>query len=200
MLIDFSKIIDRWHSKKEAIYRHLYLHRFAEHGQNISFSPSNSDFIYSHIHLGNDVYIGPHACFMASIAHIYIGNKVVCGPSVTIRGGDHVFDIPGRFIKDLGDADKRKEDDMNVYIQDDVWIGTNVTILKGVTIGRGSIIAAGALVVKSVPPYTVSGGVISKKIKNRFSTIEATLLHDRTLFPDNRLSEEFIIENFNTTK
>ena len=45
-----------------------------------------------------------------------------------------------------------------MYIQDDVWIGANVTILKGVIIGRGSVIVAGALVVKEVPPYTISGG------------------------------------------
>lgn len=160
-----SKILDIYNSKKENLLRKIYIGRFAEHGVNISFTPSNSDFIYSHIHLGNDVNIGPHACFMASIAHIYIGNKVVFGPAVTIRGGDHVFDIPGRFIKDIKDNDKRPSDDKDVRIEDDVWVGTNVTILKGVTIGRGSIIAVGALVTKDVPPYTIVGGNCKKDKK-----------------------------------
>ena len=50
---------------------------------------------------------------------------------------------------------KLPKHDKPVVIEDDVWIGTNVTILKGVTIGRGSIIHAGAVVTKKVRPYTV---------------------------------------------
>jgi acetyltransferase-like isoleucine patch superfamily enzyme len=39
-----------------------------------------------------------------------------------------------------------------VIIEDDVWIGPNVTILKGVRIGAGSFIEPGALVTRDVPP------------------------------------------------
>ena len=39
-------------------------------------------------------------------------------------------------------------------------------------IGEGSIIAAGAVVTKSIPPYSVAGGVPAKIIKERFSTEE----------------------------
>lgn len=60
--------------------------KFSKCGKNLVFSPENSDFIYSHIFIGDDVHIGPRACFMSSIANIYIGNKVVFGPNVTIRG------------------------------------------------------------------------------------------------------------------
>ena len=192
-----SVLLDKYRTKKDNLLSKIYISRFAEHGSNVSFTPSNSDFIYSHIHLGNDVHIGPKACFMASISHIYIGNKVVFGPSVTIRGGNHVFDIPGKFIFDLSDKDKRPGDDADVIIEDDVWIGTNVTILKGVTIGRGSIVAAGALVTKSIPPYTIAGGVTAKKIKNRFSTVEDTLFHDKTLFTYNKLQDNYLMQNYN---
>ena len=42
-------------------------------------------------------------------------------------------------------------------------------ILSGVTIGRGSIVAAGSVVTKSIPPYTIWGGVPARFIKNRFN-------------------------------
>lgn len=132
--------------------------KFASIGRNVTFNPLNSDFYYSHIHIGNDVQIGERASFIASIAHIYIGNKVLFGPRVTIRGGNHRADIPGRYIYDIKDNEKYPTDDEDVTIEDDVWIGCNVTILKGVRIGRGSIVAAGAVVNKDVPPYCIMGG------------------------------------------
>lgn len=52
-----------------------------------------------------------------------------------------------------------------VKIEDNVWIGANVTILPGVTIGKGAIVAAGAVVNKDVAPYTIAGGVPAVTIK-----------------------------------
>lgn len=164
------------------ILRNSRIHDFARCGKDLRFHPESSDFIYSHIYIGDDVYIGPRACFMASVANIYIGNKVVFGPNVTIRGGDHIFDIPGKYILDFTDKDKRPEDDKNIEIEDDVWVGTNVTILKGVKLGRGCIVAAGAVVTKNVPPYVIFGGVPAKFIGKRFKNLDEVKLHESKLF------------------
>lgn len=94
------------------------------------------------------------------------------GPNPTIVTGDHRIDIPGKYIMDVTVEDKFVDGvnlyDQPVVIEDDVWIGANVTILKGVTIGHGSVVAAGAIVTKSFPPYSVIGGVPAKLIKKRF--------------------------------
>lgn len=71
-----------------------------------------------------------------------------------------------------------------------MWVGTNVTILKGVTLGRGCIIAAGAVVTKSVPPYTIYGGVPAKFIGLRFKSIDEVEMHEASLFKDNMLNLE----------
>ena len=62
--------------------------------------------------------------------------------------------------------EKRPEDDADVVIKDDVWVGMRAIILKGVTIGEGSIIAAGAVVTKDVPPYNIYLG--PDKMRPRF--------------------------------
>lgn len=171
--------------------------RFRRVGKNVHFFPMSSTFIYENIEIGDDVQINHGANFETWIAKLHIGNKVLFGPNVTIRGGIHPYYKAGQFIFDVPETEKRAEDDQDVFIEDDVWIGCNVTILKGVTIGRGAVVAAGAVVSKSVAPYTIVGGVPAKKIKNRFESIEQTLMHDRDLFQDCRIPDETLIKEFN---
>ena len=152
-------------------------------GSNVRFSAQTSDFTYRNITIGNDVYIGPHALFLCTESQIFIGNKVLFGPHVTIIGGDHRITDVGRFIYDV--LDKHPEDDQDVHIEDDVWIGTNTTLLKGVTVGRGAVVAAGALVTKDVPPYAIVGGVPAKVLKYRF-TPEQIQEHERQLYAEDK--------------
>ena len=69
---------------------------------------------------------------------------------------------------DITDKEKRPEDDRDIVIESDVWVGANSTILRGVTVGEGSVIAAGAVVTKDVPPYSIVGGVPARVLKMRF--------------------------------
>ncbi|MET3691645.1 CatB-related O-acetyltransferase [Methylobacterium goesingense] len=54
-------------------------------------------------------------------------------------------------------------------IENDVWIGMNVTLARGIRIGTGAIIGAGSVVTKYVPPYTIVGGNPAKFIRRRFA-------------------------------
>jgi virginiamycin A acetyltransferase len=54
-------------------------------------------------------------------------------------------------------------------IENDVWIGQDVTLACGITIGTGAIIAAGAVITKSVEPYAIVGGNPARMIRRRFS-------------------------------
>lgn len=117
--------------------------------------------------IGNNVSIGYNAIFYCTLSKIRIEDNVVIGPGLTIIAGDHNFTVVGKYICDVND--KLPENDQDVVIESDCWIGANVTILKGVRIGRGSVIAACSCVTKSIPPYAIVGGVPAKHIKNRFS-------------------------------
>lgn len=64
---------------------------------------------------------------------------------------------------------KKVDEDYDVIIGNDVWIGVGVSILGGITIGDGAIIAANATVTKDVKPYTIVGGIPAKKISQRFT-------------------------------
>ncbi len=54
-----------------------------------------------------------------------------------------------------------------VTIEEDAFIGCNVTICSAVTIGKGAIVGAGSVVTKSIPPYQVWAGTPARYIKDR---------------------------------
>lgn len=145
---------------------------FYSYGNNVHIPAGCSFSGYENISVGNNVFFGINTRVLTTKAKLIIGNYVMFGPGVTIVTGNHRTDVLGKYMCTITDADKRPEDDQDVVIEDDVWIGSNATILKGVTIGKGSVIAAGAVVTKSFPPYSVIGGVPAKRLKSRFTEEE----------------------------
>jgi maltose O-acetyltransferase len=136
-------------------------------GKNVTIM-QRTNLSFSNISIGNNVYIGPNACFLSAKAKIIIGNDVLFGPNVTIITGDHRYDLPGRTMFSINNTEKLSSNDQNVVFEGDNWIGANSTILKGVIIGYGSIIGAGSVVTHSIPKNTVFAGVPARFIKNRF--------------------------------
>lgn len=53
-----------------------------------------------------------------------------------------------------------------IKIEDDVWIGANVTILPNVILKRGSIIGAGSVVTKDTEEFCIYAGVPAKKVRS----------------------------------
>ena len=102
------------------------------------------------IQLGNYSGIGINAKVMGPCT---IGDYVMMGPNCTIYTQNHAFADPDKPMQLQGRQEERQ-----VTIGDDVWIGGNVTILPGVTIGSHSIIGAGAVVTKDVPEYAIVAG------------------------------------------
>ena len=105
------------------------------------------------------------------------------------------------YITDITEENKPKGYDKDVVVEEDVWIGCNVTLLAGVTIGRGSTVAAGAVVSKSMPPYCICGGVPAKFIKF-YWTIDQILEHEAKLYSEEerytREQLENIYKQYNT--
>lgn len=116
---------------------------------------------------------------------------------LTVVTGNHVMKI-GRNYRSITEDEKPKGYDKDVIVEEDVWIGCNVTLLSGVIIGRGSTVAAGAVVTKSFPPYSLIGGCPARHIKFKW-TIDEILEHERILYPEHkRISRKRLEEIFNT--
>ena len=150
-------------------------------GKNVKIGRHTRAEGWDNIFIGNNVSIGVDTVLLTTRAKIIIKDHVIFGPNVTIVTGNHRTDIVGRFIDEISDADKLPDNDQDVVIQGDNWIGANASIMKGVTIGRGAIVAAGAVVTKNVEPYEIVGGVPARRIGFRFQK-EEILEHERLLY------------------
>ena len=96
---------------------------------------------------------------------VVIGRDCIIGQRCFVIGG-------GSYNIDRLDIPIRKQgikNDGGVILEDDVWLGGNVTVLGGVTMGSGSVAAAGAVVTHSVPAYTVNMGVPARTVRARTS-------------------------------
>lgn len=171
----------------------VYISRMYSCGRNLTIDCLFSRYAgLENFTIGNNVNI-PHGTTMYSTeANIVIGDNVMFGPNPTIITGDHRINVVGISMNRV--YEKLPENDKDVIIEDEVWVGANVTILKGVKIGRGSVIGANSLVVKSCPPYSVVMGVPSSIKRFRFS-VDEIIEHEERIYPqEKRYKREYLIK------
>lgn len=71
----------------------------------------------------------------------------------------------------------------DIIIEEDVWIGANVTLLAGAYLRRGCVVGAGSIVSKEVPPYAVVVGAPARIISKKFE-LEDILKHEAALYTE----------------
>ena len=130
-------------------------------GKNVKIRPYVQLLTY-----GGEIVIGENVLinqFTILYGHggLHIGNDVQIASHSVLIPVNHKYDDINKPIKDQGVTK------LGIQINDDVWIGSNVSILDGVTIERGCVIGAGSVVTRSVPEYSVVVGNPGRVIKNR---------------------------------
>lgn len=132
-------------SKREAILATI----LKKVGLNVHFEPVFRCEFGTNISLGDNFYAN-YDCIMLDPHDIVIGNNVLLGPKVSLFIANHAIDSAERIE---GGCYAKP-----IFIEDNVWIGGNVTVLSGVTIGTNTIIGAGSVVTRSVPPNVIAAG------------------------------------------
>jgi len=92
---------------------------------------------------------------------VRIGKGTMIAPNVTITDSDfhRIWPPENRAIS------PGFENDADVIIGKNVWIGMQAIILKGVHIGDNSVIAAGSVVTRDIDADMLAGGIPTKKIR-----------------------------------
>ena len=108
-------------------------------GHNVNFNGMNITG-GGRVIIGNNFHSGPE-CLMITQIHNYDGGKAIPYDNTYLY--------------------------QDVFIEDNVWLGSRVIILGGVRVGEGAIIQAGSVVVSDIPKYAIAGGHPAKVFKYR---------------------------------
>lgn len=117
-------------------------------GKSIVNNNFHCDYGFN-IHFHGLVFIN-YNCTILDTSPVHLGNNCFIAPNVCISCASHPI-YPSQREEDLLISKP-------IHIEDDVWIGANVTVCGGVTIGKGSVIGAGSVVVKDIPAGVVAVG------------------------------------------
>jgi len=111
------------------------------------------------IEIEDGTVINNNSVIIADGASVSIGKKCLIGTYFSAVTSDfHNIDPEKR---DSGDFPR-----IDVVIEDNVFIGNNVSILKGVTVGENSVIGTGSVVVSDIPENVIAAGVPCKVIRH----------------------------------
>jgi acetyltransferase-like isoleucine patch superfamily enzyme len=113
------------------------------------------------VEIGAFSQVGPFTVILGGFG-VTIGDNVMIAPHVVIAAGNHDYlqtEKPMRFAGNLSKGP--------IVIEDNVWIGANVTITDGVRIGRDAVIGANSVVTRDVGAFDVVGGMAARVLFNR---------------------------------
>lgn len=145
--------------------------------KNVKFESNNSigDFVnLSNCSIGNHTYISSQSIIcntkMGRFCSVGAGVKIGLGihPSTDFVSTHPLFYSLRKQSGNTFVTKQKFQEEKEIIVGNDVWIGANAIIIDGIKIGDGAIIAAGAVVTKDVSPYEIVGGVPAKLIRKRF--------------------------------
>ena len=110
--------------------------------------------------IGDDSGLGAFS-FIGAAGGVWIGKNVIMGQRVSFHSENHITartDIPIR----LQGVTRQ-----GIIVEDDCWVGANVTFLDGAHVESGCVIAAGSVVRGLIPSCSIAAGVPAKVIRSR---------------------------------
>jgi acetyltransferase-like isoleucine patch superfamily enzyme len=134
--------------------------------RTVRMSPTVSVRNGSRISIGPGSEIGQGSQLWAgnTSGRIDIGDHALLAPNVFVTTSNYDFDSTDGPVMHAGSQER------DVFIGDNVWIGTGVVVVAGAHIGHGAIVAAGAVVSGTIPDMAVAAGIPARVVRMRCRT------------------------------
>lgn len=188
-MISKIKILFKTKNKK-------FRNRFARIGKH-SIVMHNSQLVPENMYLDDYVVIQNNINFISFKGRLIVKKYSVISSGCIIIPASHKLKVGIPFyastIKHIADENK------DIIIEEDCWIGAGAILLPGIKIGRGCVVGAGAVVTKDIPPYAVVVGIPARIIATKFC-IDDIKTHERKIYKkEERLEENVLFQLFQST-
>ena len=165
-------------------------------GKDNNILPPCSIGVPQNVYLYDYTLVQPGATFIIAGGEVHIHKWSSLSFNCTIITGNHcpTVGVNQRILERMHINDNERD----VIVGEDCWVGANVTLLSGTKLGRGVVVGACSLVNKEIPPYAVVVGIPAKIIATKF-TLEQVLEHERMLYPEEeRLTKDYLVNLYET--
>jgi acetyltransferase-like isoleucine patch superfamily enzyme len=141
----------------QAVRGYLYSFAMKKCGSNFKVSYNVVLNRLELLEVGDNVYFAC-GCVVVGGGKIKIGSNVLFGPNVVLAAANHKFD---------GKTFLNGYEFGEIVIEDNSWIGANVSLLMGTHIPASSVVGAGTVCNKKFnEPYSLIAGVPARCIKD----------------------------------
>lgn len=193
----FLKVLNFRNGIKKLYAQYIGVYNDKSFGKKGRYSivASDSSLNQNNVFIDDYCVIQSQTNFISNKGRLIVKKYSVISSGCIIVPGSHRLTVGVPFY--LSTTKHINDEEGDIIIDEDCWIGAGCILLPQCHIGRGAVVGAGSVVKKEVPPYAVVVGTPARIIATKF-TIEDILRHEAILYPpEERLSESYLKELFN---
>jgi acetyltransferase-like isoleucine patch superfamily enzyme len=105
---------------------------------------------------GNTVRIGEGTSIRGALLVAHNGRKIEIGGGCLFSQNVELRTTDSHKIFDAGGV--RINEDKDIYVGENTWLGNGGIVLKGAAIGEGCVVGARSIVTKLIPPFSLAVG------------------------------------------
>ena len=138
-------------------------------GNNVQIGVVDSPNYYSHYsylearNIDSEIAIGNNVAINNGFSAVAF-SKITIHDNVLIGINCSIIDNDGHSLL-IAERNNGMPNIATVTVEENVFLGDNVTILKGVTIGENSVIGNGSIVTKNIPENVIAAGNPARVIR-----------------------------------
>lgn len=150
-------------------WRRFLLRAFgAKIGRGVIVRPTAEITYPWKLSIGDDSWIGDYAT-LYTLGEIRIGDNACISQHCYLAAAMHDYTRPTFDMLDKP-----------IVIEPEVWLATRVFVAPGVTVGRGAVVGACSVVLRDVPPMTLSAGNPARVLRPRPAAGDSSQLAARS--------------------
>lgn len=191
MITEFCYIIAKFYDK--IIKQPFLKKKLGACGKNVVFRWNEWHQPWQNVYLSDDTQL-VDATIISRGGKLIINRGSGAAEKLLVITNNHKR-VVGTWIRD---AMRAKVNDLenDIIVEEDVWIGANVTLLGEAYIGRGAVIGAGSVIRNKIPPYAIVTGNPAKIIGFSLRP-EEIIEHEKVIYPEEkRLPIDILEKNY----